>query len=264
VPKVLVVGDPDDSLPFALEEARKVAALLRERGIEIELRLGSPDELGLGRHRGCDPADLYDIVALLQTGEFDIVHYCGHAMFFPEYPDRSGWQFKDELLTPSKLDGVERPPRLIFANACVSARLAPAPQAQRATAGDAATAGAEAVANTAPQRPPGDSRLVASLADEFFRRGVEDYIGTAWAVPEGPAALFATQFYQALLGAGAARGRSKPGAGGAATLGEAVQAARRVLYDRQREWGEELGTVWAAYQHYGDPTRRVFDRPVNR
>jgi CHAT domain-containing protein len=148
---------------------------------------------------------------LLQSGEFDLVHYSGHAVFVPEYPDRSGWIFKEDVFTPSRLGNVDAPPRLIVANACLSARIA------------------------------GDAQFVASLADEFFRRGVADYIGTAWEVPELPATIFAELFYKSLLGSNA-------------PIGRAVQNARRTLFDRRTEW-KEFGTVWAAYQHYGDPTR---------
>jgi hypothetical protein len=72
-----------------------------------------------------------------------------------------------------------------------------------------------------------------------------EFDGTAWEVPEGPAKLFAEVFYTALFQSGD-------------TLGAAVKAARNALYARRTEWGE-FGTVWGAYQHYGDPTRRLID-----
>jgi len=252
--KALVIGDPDDSLEYAREEARKVAKILGG-AMEVELRIGSSDGLeGLGRYPGIDPADLYDIVALLQSGEYDIVHFCGHAAFSAEFPERSGWQFKDGVLSAAKLEGVERPPTLIIANACVSAGIS---QSQAATASDQNPgAGNDIEATrrpTPPKPPPGDSRLVASLADEFFRRGVEDYIGTAWEVADEPAFMFAEKFHSALIG----EGRQSP-----ATLGEAVRIARESLYAHEQEW--ESGTVWAAYQHYGDPTRRLFETPPSR
>jgi hypothetical protein len=75
--KALVIGDPDDTLKWARDEANKVKDILG-RVMEVELRIGSSDGLeGLGRYRGIRPADLYDVVALLQSGEYDIVHYCG-------------------------------------------------------------------------------------------------------------------------------------------------------------------------------------------
>ncbi len=241
--KALVIGDPDDSLEYARAEAKAVAEILGRRGIEVVLRLGPPDELRLGKY-GADPADLFDVITLLQSGEFDLVHYSGHAVFHAEYPDRSGWVFaNNELFTASKLENVDRPPRLIVANACISAGLSPDPAAAPA---EANAPGAQPRA-----RRPGDARIVASLADEFFRRGVADYIGTAWEVPELPAKMFAEKFYKALLGD---RPAGRPANG--ATLGIAVQEARKALYDQRGNWGE-VGTVWAAYQHYGDPTRTL-------
>lgn len=240
--KALVIGDPDGSLEYARAEAKAVAQVLRDHGIEVAIRLGPPAELGLGKY-GEAPADLFDIVTLLQGGEFDLVHYSGHAMFNAEYPDRSGWVFdRSEIFTPSRLENVDRPPRLIVANACISAALAPGTSA--------AAPAAPADAGDRVPRRIGDARIVASLADEFFRRGVADYIGTAWEVPELPAKMFAEHFYRSLL--------DEPPGGARPTIGKAVQAARAALYEQREEWGE-VGTVWAAYQHYGDPTRALGD-----
>jgi hypothetical protein len=245
--RMLVIGDPDGTLEFAVEEATKVEAIAKRHGIDVELRLGPPDELGLGKHPGVKAADLFEVLRLLLAGEFDLVHYSGHAEFFPQFPDRSGWVFKDERLTPSKLEGLEQPPRLIVANACISAAVS-----QKADDGRAGQPGDDAADSRGTSRrlPVGDARLVASLADEFFRRGVADYIGTAWEVPDGPAQRFAETFWEALLQG------YHPGPGRATerTLGEALQQARKVLYERRSEWGE-FATAWAAYQHYGDPTR---------
>ena len=66
--------------------------------------------------------------------------------------------------------------------------------------------------------PPRGVGFVASLADEFFRRGVSDYIGTAWEVPSVPAKMFAMSFYKALLD------QAHP-----YSIGEAVRLARQTL-----------------------------------
>lgn len=249
--KALVIGNPDGTLPAAAAEAQEVAKLLEKHQINVHLRIGPPDELGLGSVPDVLPADLYDIVGLLQSGEYDLVHYAGHAHFSPDHPDRSGWLFQEEVLTPSKLEGVERAPRLIVANACVSAGVSTTTTGRMMTPA-AAMAGA-AAGQATPAHIRGDSRLVASLADEFFRRGVADYIGTAWEVPEAPAKLFAETLYKRLLPRTPSR---DPQVFGGIMLGLAVQEARRTLYDRSFEFGEHA-SVWAAYQHYGDPTRTL-------
>lgn len=244
--KALVIGDPDGSLPASAEEAAAVAKILISHGVKTELRIGPPSELGLGSRPDILAADVYDVLELLQSGEFDIVHFAGHAFFQADFPDRSGWVFKGEVLTASKLEGVEHVPRLVVANACVSAGVSNTQNANPA---------AQQPASTAPRSPASDAGIVASLADEFFRRGVADYIGTAWEVPEGPAKSFAEQFYKEFFAnwSGRRHATASP-----TTLGEAVQRARRALFDRSAEFGEHA-TVWAAYQHYGDPTRTLDD-----
>ena len=60
-------------------------------------------------------------------------------------------------LTAHEIEGIQRPPRLIVANACLSGRVS------------------ERSANGKPARRPGeDTLLLATLADEFFKRGVRE------------------------------------------------------------------------------------------
>jgi CHAT domain-containing protein len=81
-----------------------------------------------------------------------------------------------------------------------------------------------------------EAGLLPSLADEFFKLGVRNYVGTAWEVNDVGAEVFAQEFYGALLA-----GES---------FGEAVRGAREALW-RNRD---TFGALWAAYQHYGDPS----------
>jgi len=222
----LVIGDPAEGA-YALESARKEALMVRDLlmklGVEVVLRVGAPEEgTGAGPVKGELPADILDVTDLLTRSEFDIVHFSGHAVFDERKPDTTGWLFaNEEFLTGGDLGTLERAPSIIVANACLSARLANAAEGTlRAN----------------------ESGLVLGLADEFFKRGVYDYVGTAWEVRDEPARAFAEAFYDTLL---------SPGSSG--TIGEAVQVARQRLYQQQ-----EYGTAWAAYQHYGDPTRRLY------
>jgi hypothetical protein len=226
--KALVIGDPGDpalnhSLQHAQEEAIHVYNLLKKKGVDTKLLIGAPED---GTNAGplfkekIPAADYFDVVRILLSEYYDIVHYCGHAQFDPEVPERAGWVFKGGVLTARELEGMERPPSLVVANACVTARFAQSTNP----------------AASSQKKYPG---LVASLAEEFFHRGISDYIGTAWEVPSLPAREFATELYGSLL-------ERKP-------LGEAVKLAREKLYERRIT--DKFGAVWAAYQHYGDPTR---------
>ena len=234
----LVIGDPDDSLPSAVTEARKVyESLTGTFGFTATLRLGPPDGNNKSKYAGVAPAGLYEVLGDLLDGEFDLVHYCGHAHFDERFPGRSGWVFANGVvLTPSMLEGIDRPPRLIVANACQSAVTSvPHADGKPGPVGDSNAA--QDVLRTF------NGRFLPGLADEFFRRGVSDFIGTAWEVRDQAAMLFATTFYDCLLS------KSDP-----APLGVAVQKARLQLYKERRNWKRD-GALWAAYQHYGDPTR---------
>ena len=229
----LVVGDPGDpekghSLPGARLEAQEVAELLRGRGLKVTELVGAPDELGNGPLPGVAAAGRLDVLRLLLDGGFDLLHYCGHGAFDEKQPDRVGWVFKDGLLTARELERMDTAPRLVVANACLSARTS------------------EVTRTGAAVARRGDAELLPSLADEFFRRGVCDYVGTAWEVNDEGAILFAKAFYEVVLPGG-------PNPAG--TLGQGLLAARKRLFDH----ADIYGALWAAYQHYGDPNAQVGD-----
>ena len=236
--RALVIGDPGDpqrqhSLPDAQTEALEVSALLLKHGIQTKTLIGAPEDgTGAGPIEGVAPADFFEVVRQLLGGDFDLVHYTGHALFNPAAAARSGWLFKDGVLYGGRAQQHGTPAATRVANACVSLQLA---QAVPPNPADAANA-----------RRRGDAQLVAGLADEFFRRGVSDYVGTAWEVPSKPAVRFASLFYKGLL-------RGAGGKGAPLTYGEALRVARRGLYDNAKSFG----TTWGAYQHYGDPMRML-------
>ena len=239
--RALVIGDPGDpgkgqDLPGARREALRVVELLRERNVEVEARIGAPGVPREGALGDIRAADRLEVLGLLLDGGFDILHYAGHGDFDPSDPRRAGWLFATGLLTAGEIGRIEHVPSVVVANACLSARTS-------RTMTGARRAGEE----------PSEAGLLPSLADEFFHLGVRDYVGTAWEVNDIGAELFAEVFYETLL----------PLAGGAGeSLGQAVKQARTRLWDRS----DDFGALWAAYQHYGDPTNRerVVRRPTGR
>ena len=169
-------------------------------------------------------ADRLEVLRLLLEGGFDLLHYAGHGDFDPQDPRRAGWLFARGLLTGAEIGRIEQVPAVVVANACLSARTSGALAGGRRSRDDRS-----------------EAALLPSLADEFFRLGVRDYVGTAWEVNDVGAELFAEVFYEALLPLGGGAGDS---------FGEAVRKARTALWERR----EDFGALWAAYQHYGDPT----------
>jgi CHAT domain-containing protein len=203
-----------------------VRTLLLEGGVEVDARIGAPSVPRSGALTGIEPADRLDVLDLLSKGGYDLVHYAGHGDFDEARPDRVGWLFASGLLTANEISAVAHAPALIVANACLSSRLS--------------TVGT----NTRPIKELARRALLApSLADEFFRLGVRDYVGTAWEVNDIGATMFAEELYASLLAH--------------ETLGHALRAARTVLWGSRRTFG----SLWAAYQHYGDPNAVVVPKP---
>ncbi|GHI68538.1 hypothetical protein Snoj_24560 [Streptomyces nojiriensis] len=269
--RALVIGDPGDPekgfhLPGARQEALAVASRLKELGAKVSLFVGAANAL---RQPGVDPARRLDVLRVLLCGGNHIVHYCGHSDFdLSGTGRRSGWVFADGLLTAQELALLERPPLIVVANACYTARLG------AAAAGPGTPDGAPGLAGRSPWGNP-QAALVPSLADEFLRMGVGHYIGAAWRIPDDQGITFADQFYTHLFTGGS--GEAAP------TVGGAVRTARRRLYGlRAGGQGEQDGggpggrngpdgsggpddsyrpditasgqrwSSWAAYQHYGD------------
>ncbi|NTV43810.1 MAG: hypothetical protein HGA63_10975, partial [Syntrophobacteraceae bacterium] len=76
--KALVIGDPGDpsqghNLPGAMEEALRVQRLLEGRGVEVHLRVGSPNTPRQGKLRGVKPATRMETLHFLMKGGFDIL-----------------------------------------------------------------------------------------------------------------------------------------------------------------------------------------------
>ncbi len=166
-----MIGDPGDpekgeDLPGAQSEALKVKEILESRAdVVVDARIGAPNAARDGVLYDVKPADRLEVLSLLLRGDYDLVHYAGHGDFDPEHPNRVGWVFARGLLTPGEIGRLERVPAVIVSNACLSARTS------------LALGGARR-----PDEARTEAGLLPSLADEFFKLGVRNYIGTAWEV----------------------------------------------------------------------------------
>ncbi|MDX0655065.1 CHAT domain-containing protein [Sinorhizobium medicae] len=199
--KVLLVINPTEDLAGAVHEGDRVEKLLREKGQAEVRRLE-----GAAARR----AELLDC---FQSGEFDVVHYAGHAFFDRAAPSRSGILCADrEILSGADLAGLGSLPTLVFFNACEAGRI-------RRTGPDPAPA-------------PDLLRRNVGFAEAFLRGGVANFIGTYWPVGDASAEAFAPAFYEGVMG-----GQS---------LAEALMASRKALEAAQ--YGD-----WADYILYGNP-----------
>ncbi len=211
--RVLVIADPapeaDLQLPGAREEGRAVVKIFqsmkeKQQGLDItiEQRIGASE---------CDPVEL---LALILSEEFDLIHYSGHGDFDERNPVKSGWVLgKDEMLSARDIFRARRVPRLVFANACFSG----------------------VIRTGKPFTLQESNRSLAGLAQAFFERGVQNYIGTGWPVDDAAALEFAKVFYEEALS-----GKE---------LGPSLSKARKAILTS--------GSTWGAYQHYGQATAKL-------
>ncbi|MEY4375765.1 MAG: hypothetical protein RJB26_315 [Pseudomonadota bacterium] len=189
---VLLVMNPTQDLAGAADEGQRLQTLWAD-DTRVQLTVLAGREATRTR-----------ILSALRRGEFDVVHYAGHAMFDEVNPAESGLVCaRREVLRGADLATLSTPPYLMLANACESGRVRGPAQRLRQAA------------------------LTTSLAEAFLRAGIAHYIGTWWPVADGPAATFATRFHTRLLQG--------------ATLGAAVLAARTAVHQQgSGDWADYL------------------------
>ncbi len=246
--RILVIADPAPA-QYALQGARdeglavlKVMALAKQcwgerLDVQVTLRIGSveggPAIQASDLHRtipGSEsvlesvlPCDPLEVLSILLTRHFDVVHFAGHGSYDPEAMSK-GWIFSSKCtLSANEIFKFRQVPRLVFANACHSSKL------------DTHAFG---------ERVVGEQQV--SLAEAFFSRGITNYIGAGWEVADDQGEMFAKFFYLQVMGlrlkdAEVELYTTAP----PATLGEAVAYARTKLLELDN------GTSWGAYQHYG-------------
>jgi hypothetical protein len=99
-------------------------------------------------------------------------------------------------------------------------------------------------------------QLAPSFAERFFERGIADFVCTAWPVEDLSARTFALTLYAGLLGL-----RTPQGGGD-----RYEEAPPQPMYAAMREARLSIADspdgarTWGAYQHYGSPYFRFFDR----
>jgi lysophospholipase L1-like esterase len=198
--RMLVIENPTGDLIGAANEGAALTALFADKRGTVTVLRGND-------------ATRSNVLSELASGNYDILHYAGHADFDEARPSESGLICQDGRLTAAALQDIGRLPRLIFLNACESGRLR-----QGAADGE-----------RAPKALFGAN---VTLAESFLISGIANFIGTYWPVNDAAAMRFASVFYTNLLD-----GRA---------MSVALREARREI----RSLGPR---DWANYLHFGDP-----------
>jgi pimeloyl-ACP methyl ester carboxylesterase len=222
--RVLVVADPaeDAHLPGAEEEGAAVADLFESFNTLHARSTGSRVEVK--RLFGPRDATRLNVLREVLLHSYDVLHFAGHCVYDEERPAESGWLFSHgQVLSAYELDRIDRVPKFVVSNACES--------------------------GITPDRAEERNAFLApGFAEAFFKRGVANFVCTAWPIDDIAASTFAMVLYSDLLGI--RNGAAMP----PRTMQSAMRTARLAIAatpNGLRSWG--------AYQHYGNPYFRLFD-----
>jgi CHAT domain-containing protein len=208
---LLIYSDPDNNLPLACQEVEKIGDALRQDWQDkiIIDTLMPPNSSG----RRLNEA--------LRKGQYDVIHYAGHAGFDKRDGDLSGLLLHGgELFFAQKVRRLLEGRPLVFLNACESAFTANEQEAQQV--------------DRYLQGP------AEGLASAFIYGGAVGCIGSLWPVYDAPAAEFAILLYRRVLEG--------------YTIGEAMRQAR---VDIRAAHPEQI--TWATFVLYGDPRFHLVD-----
>jgi hypothetical protein len=228
--RVLVVADPaeDARLPGAEEEGVLVADLFESFNRVYEY---TENRIEVVRLFGPNEATRTNVLRHLMLRSFDVLHFAGHCSYAEGDPASTGWLFTNkERLTANELKRIDRIPRFVFSNACES--------------------------GITPDRSGDRSAgLAPTFAEQFFERGVANFVCTAWPVNDAAAREFALALYGGMLGLARRDAPGNPyGPAPLRCMYQAMRTARLAIFD----FSEDIRT-WGAYQHYGNPYLRFFD-----
>ena len=166
--RILAIANPTTDLAAAEREVAAIAALAGDHG-KFKIAV---DVLARG------DATRANFLARLTRGDYDIVHFAGHAGFDPTEPEASALRLADGFVTADELLALDwkAPPYLVFNSACESGR---------------AAGGARLVS---------DQGQANGLAAAFLACGAAAYAGYFWPVTDDGSCRFTETFYPALFG----------------------------------------------------------------
>jgi CHAT domain-containing protein len=207
---LIASAGPEHELPGSIREVEQIdIGLKRHWGdqVSVDVFMSGTDRRPTGRR----------FREVLMSGDYDIIHYAGHAVFESDRQDQSGLMLeKGEVCFAQKIQRLLEGSPLVFLNACESARLKEERDRQ-------------------PPEGSYDGDPKKGLASAFVYGGALACIGTMWPVTDTEAADFAVAFYGHVL-----EGQS---------LGEAMRRARTMTAESHPE-----DPSWASFVLYGDPT----------
>lgn len=239
--KVLIIANPaagDLNLEGAAREGRELKAFFEEFNARSEVKVLVDSCIGPLE------CDIVDVLTKIFTEDYDIIHFSGHGIYDPKDETNSGWVFGSRkvivrnggieteiekliVLSPREIFRLRKVPRLVFANACFSSQ----------------TYDGSVIINEGVSAWE-TNRKLAGIAEAFFARGIENYIGAGWQVNDTLAVQFAEVFYEQAFSKNTTSNKYN-------TLSDSLGEARKRIKIKTDN------STWGAYQHYGDANTRL-------
>ncbi|MGA9997643.1 MAG: CHAT domain-containing protein, partial [Pyrinomonadaceae bacterium] len=249
--RILIIADPaPPESKLNLKGAREEGAMVKELFESFKEKYKGVLDIEIDSFIGSDECNPIEIIRRLYHKPYDILHYTGHGMYNAAEPDLSGWVFGPKIiLSAREIFRARRVARLVFANACFTSvvtsdnriKIGRNYKPSKKKNGKVETLAKDANGDWRPAEET--NRSLAGLAEAFFERGVENYIGAGWKVHDDSAPTFAKAFYEKIM-----EGEF---------LGDALAEARNKIYDDDT-------SDWGAYQHYGQPNTRMVPLTLKR
>jgi pimeloyl-ACP methyl ester carboxylesterase len=248
--KVLIIADPAEG-DLHLDGAAREGRELKDFFEELNRQSGDKLTIKVDSCIGSRECDIVDVLTKIFTVEYDLIHFSGHGHYDKDDPTNSGWVFGSRkikvkegneekeiekllVISPREIFRLRKVPRLVFANACFTSQVAD---------------GNISINQKASARET--TRQLSGIAEAFFARGIENYIGAGWQVNDSLAVNFAKTFYEHALSI--SEGQEID------TLSVALSKARAEIKSKVDN------TTWGAYQHYGDAnTKFIYVKPKKK
>jgi hypothetical protein len=164
--KILAVANPTDDLAATEREMIRLKEVAENHGELIQLDILAHDE-----------ATIQNFKKRVRGGDYDILHFTGHALMDALEPQDSALVFADGRFRAEDVLKLpwEKPPYLVFNNACETGR------------------------GVGGKRLVDGEMHVNGLAAAFLTAGVDAYAGYFWPVSDAGAGLFSETFYKGLF-----------------------------------------------------------------
>jgi hypothetical protein len=160
----LFIANATGDLPAAEEE---VDYIINHIGSDIDIEVMRKDA-----------ASAASVLSAMQSGDYDIIHYAGHAEFNPRAPDESALLCAGKnKIYATEIKRILGGKPFVFLNACGS--------------------GKEKICENGKNYSGSDTE---GLASSFILGGSLAFIGSSWPIPDISAGILASEFYRSFIG----------------------------------------------------------------